>query len=118
MEHGRGADEGYESPSDTSARRSDAATIDALRAAIAAVPPGGSASTAGIPGRRTRTTHGRTARDDADETSVEGRPGARPPRGGRQSPQTDLSTEDEAREYLLRSLTAALVPGVSSIRSE
>lgn len=112
MEHGRGADEGDESPSDTSARRGDAATIDALRAAIAAVPPGGSASTAGIPGRRTGTTHGRTAhartvRDVADETSVVGRPGARPPRGGRQSPQTDLSTEDAAREYLLRSLTAS-----------
>jgi len=111
------------------ARTGRAATIDALRAAIAAVPPGGSGhGAAGVPGDA--PDDAAAGRSDAaaagaapDDPAEGGRDRAR--RGGRRgrahdgSPRASrgarpdrassagLDVEEGAREYLLRSLTAS-----------
>lgn len=85
------------------ARRADAATIDALRAAIAAVPAGGTPEPAAPrrtprPGRRARET-------SAEDSGSTERSGSTAERGASRPAPTEV--EDAAREYLLRSLTAS-----------
>ncbi|WP_102508957.1 regulatory protein RecX [Sanguibacter massiliensis] len=149
MQHAPVDGQAHDSRAAAPTRRADAATIDALRAAIAAVPPGGSApSRDREDGLRPtpdddsrRAPEGRTKRrgagrrhggtgapadhegaggraphdehDAADEQGTDGTDGpagrrdAGSERGGPRRPATVLEIEDAAREYLLRSLTAA-----------